>query len=163
MKTTQTQSGGFVTTVTKADRARFQRIIERLAHETVIEPIGGYAKQDMWPRIVSQVCVMGASRGMAALRKDKESGAAFDRAMSLRQLSKKAYRVNSIAKPSRTSRAEISEPVSPTSWPDCACATSSSESWRPISVFDTRDALSSRQSARGTRARPCGACLGLPA
>lgn len=98
MRTTKTQSGEFVTTVTKADLAKFRRIVERLGHEAVIEPLGGYAKKDLWPRIVSQVCVMGSSKGMAALRKDKENGAAFDRAMSLKQLSKKSYRVNSIAK-----------------------------------------------------------------
>lgn len=90
-----------VTTIEAEDHARFLRIIDRLGPYAEVPPLGGYRHMghaEVWLKLVGQVCVMGSSRGMAAINADRRTRTQFAKAASLRSWSASSYRVSALAK-----------------------------------------------------------------
>jgi len=89
------------TTITRDDRLKLLRILDRLGPYANVPQLGRYMQMrssDVWLKIVGQVCVMGSSRGMAAINADPKTRKGFAKAASLRSWSTANYRVSALAK-----------------------------------------------------------------
>lgn len=99
MKTTI--SGSTVTTtLTKADRAKLHRLLERLGPHAKVPRMGIYKKlssDDIWLRMVGQICVMGSARGMEKIGSDLGLRQDFMRVTSLSSWKKRGFKPEYIA------------------------------------------------------------------
>lgn len=88
------------TTLTEDDRARIGRLLAALGPHVSLSPLGRYRElsdDDVWLAVVSQVCVMGSSRGMESIVKDDARRTAFRAAVALPALAAKRYRKSHLA------------------------------------------------------------------
>lgn len=83
---TKVNGTNVTTALTKADRAKLCRLLERLGPHAKVPRLGTYKKltgDDIWLDMVGQVCVMGSARGMERILSDPGLRQGFTRSTSL--------------------------------------------------------------------------------
>lgn len=74
------------TSFSASDKADLRQLLRKLAPVTHVEKLGRYRRlrsDDLWPLLVSQICVMGSARGMERMPEGSEERARFDKDTSL--------------------------------------------------------------------------------